>query len=172
MVKKREIIELGDLSVDLEARQVRRGDEEIQLGRLSFELLEALIRAAPAALSADEIVQTVWAGDIVSDETVKQRVSLLRRALGQGSGREYVETLRGYGYRLGMEIEGADTPEATVSRPDRGLGRVPRIIILTLVILSLLLLIVVLATAIRQVKRMSSLEGAGPEPGMELMREL
>ena len=90
-------------------------------------------------------------------------MSLLRRALGQGSGSEYVETLRGYGYRLGIEIEAADAPEVSIPTPDRGLGRVPRIIILTLVILSLLLLVVVLATAIRQVKRMSSLEGADPE---------
>ena len=99
-MKKREIIELGDLEVDLEARRVSRGGEEIQLGRLSFELLEALIRAAPAALSTEEIVQAVWAGDIVTDETVKQRVSLLRRALGQGNGRENLQ-----GDRSNHEVE-------------------------------------------------------------------
>ena len=169
-MKKREIIELGDLEVDLEARRVSRGGEEIQLGRLSFELLEALIRAAPAALSTEEIVQAVWAGDIVTDETVKQRVSLLRRALGQGNGREYVATLRGHGYRLGIEIAETGSPRVGSSRSDGVRGRLPRILILGLVILSLLLLVTMLATAIRRVKRMSGLESGGGEPRVELSR--
>lgn len=163
MVKKREFIQLGDLAVDLDARRVTRSGEELQLGRLSFDLLEALIQAAPAALSSDDIVQRVWSGDIVSDETVKQRVSLLRRALGQEPGREYVVTLRGFGYRLGMSPEGVDIaePVATASKPSP--GRLARTLILILAILSLIMLIVVLATAVRQVKRMSG-GGEGRPP--------
>ena len=165
MVKKREILHLGDLTVDLEARQVTRSGQELQLGRLSFDLLAALIQAAPAALSSDDIVQRVWSGDIVSDETVKQRVSLLRRALGQGPGREYVVTLRGFGYRLGMQpSESSDRSESVATVPRPLPGRLARSIILILVILSLVLLIVVLATAVRQVKRMSSGEEDQPTP--------
>lgn len=155
MVKMREIVQLGDLTVDLEARRVTRSGEELQLGRLSFDLFEALIRAAPAALSNDDIVQKVWSGDIVSDETVKQRVSLLRRALGQAPGREYVETLRGFGYRLGVSPEGADSAEPVAAAPKPAPGRLARTIILILAILSLIMLIAVLATAVRQVKRMN-----------------
>ena len=58
-----------------------RDGTELSLGKLSFDLLDALIRAAPTALSSDEIVARVWSGDAVSDENIKQRVSLLRRAL-------------------------------------------------------------------------------------------
>jgi DNA-binding winged helix-turn-helix (wHTH) protein len=158
-VKKREFIHIDDLSVDLEARQVRRDEQEVELGRLSFDLLAALIRAAPAALSNDDIVQEVWSGDIVSDETVKQRVSLLRRGLGQGTGREYVETLRGFGYRLGMDIEVIDDTGGEVTPAGKPvLGRIPRAIILFLVIVSLILLVAILATAARQVKRLSDVE--------------
>lgn len=154
-MKKRAILQVGDLTVDLDTRQVTRNGEEIRLGRLSFDLLEALIRAAPAALSSDEIVQRVWSGDIVTDETVKQRVSLLRRALGQAPAGEYLETLRGFGYRLGVPVEGADDAEPSAPVPEVGPGRLMRTIILILAILSLILLITVLATAVRQVKRLS-----------------
>lgn len=169
MVKEREILQLGDLTVDLEARRVARNGEEIQLGRLSFDLLEALIQASPAALSNDEIVQRVWSGDIVSDETVKQRVSLLRRALGQAPGRDYVVTLRGFGYRLGVPADGADRAEPVTAASNPVPGRIARAVILILVILSLILLIVVLATAVRQVKRMSGGREGLPEPSVTVL---
>ncbi|MGB5658440.1 MAG: winged helix-turn-helix domain-containing protein [Thermoanaerobaculia bacterium] len=167
-MKKRQILHFGDLTVDLEARQVTRSGEELQLGRLSFDLLAALIQAAPAALSSDDIVQRVWSGEIVSDETVKQRVSLLRRALGQAPGRDYVVTLRGFGYRLGMRPSGATSLESDTSAPDPVPGRLARNVILILVILSLVLLIAVLATAVRQVKRMSSGGEGRPTPYLVL----
>ena len=81
-------------------RKLLAGGFWVVLGKLSFDLLEALVLAAPRALSNDEIVDRVWSEDVVTDENVKQRVSLLRRALAEGSDREYVETLRGFGYRL------------------------------------------------------------------------
>ncbi len=161
-MKKREILRIGDLSVDLDTRQVHRDGQEIQLGRLSFDLLEVLIREAPSALSSDEIVQRVWSGDIVSDETVKQRVSLLRRALGRAPSGEYVETLRGYGYRLGLPVEGTTESEPDVPLSQSGPGRLMRTIILILAIISLILLITVLATVVRQVKRLS--DGGGSDP--------
>lgn len=152
MVKAREVVELGELTVDMEARRVSRNGEEVALGRLSFDLLQALIRAAPAALSADDIAQTVWSGDAVSDETITQRVSLLRRALEQEPGRDYVETLRGFGYRLGVEPR--PSKMGGLVDPGRaGSSRLGRRVVLALIIVALLLLITVLATAVRQLKR-------------------
>ena len=152
-MKERDVMELGDLVVDLEARRITRGGSELQLGRLSFDLLAALLRSAPAALSSDDIVEEVWSGDFVTDETVKQRVSLLRRALGQEPGREYVETVRGFGYRLGMHPERPSPAEPRVPGPSFVPRSPARTALLILGIISLLLLITLLATAIRQVKR-------------------
>ena len=152
-MKPSQIIALGDLEVDLGARRVTRDGQELELGKLSFDLLEALIQAAPAALSNDEIVERVWAGDAVTDENIKQRVSLLRRALGQRPGREYVETLRGFGYRLAGEpttLEPAGTAEPP---PQTHPERLARRLLLILAIVSLLLLITVLAIAVRRAKR-------------------
>jgi DNA-binding winged helix-turn-helix (wHTH) protein len=171
LVKRSQIIALGDLEVDLAARRVTRDGRELELGKLSFDLLEALIRAAPAALSNDEIVERVWAGDAVTDENIKQRVSLLRRALGQRPGREYVETLRGFGYRLAGEAPilapaGAGEPQLQARQE-----RLARRLLLLLAIVSLLLLITVLAIAVRRVKRVpvgapaSAVSAAAPGSG-------
>ena len=155
-MKPHEIIALGDLEIDLGARRVTRDGRELELGRLSFDLLEALIAAAPAALSNDEIVARVWSGDAVTDENIKQRVSLLRRALGQRPGREYVQTLRGFGYRLAAEPQvlapAGGAAEAIPPPPPRP-ERLARRLLLILAIVSLVLLITVLAIAARQLKR-------------------
>jgi len=92
---------IDDLDVDLGQRCVFRGDDEIQLPKLSFSMLMALIKAAPNAISIDELIDQVWDRAVVSPATVAKRAELLRQALG-GDGRNsrYVALVRGYGYRL------------------------------------------------------------------------
>ncbi len=68
----------GDLHVDVGQQRVARAGSEICLPNLSFQLLVALIRAAPNVLSHDQLMERVWPGLIVSPETVTKRVNLLR----------------------------------------------------------------------------------------------
>lgn len=92
---------LADLRVHAGERVVVRDGRAIDLPRLSFDLLLALIDAAPEALSTDELITRVWKGAVVSPATVAKRVELLRQALGDDStDPRYVAVLRGYGYRL------------------------------------------------------------------------
>jgi len=92
---------IGDLSLDLEARTLRRGDVLIELPPLSFGLLALLAERAPAVVSHDEIAELVWPGRVVSPETLTQRVKLLRSALSDDArSPRYVGLVRGEGYRL------------------------------------------------------------------------
>ena len=104
-------IHFKDLVIDAGARRVTRGDHEIALPKLSFDLLLALARAAPDTLSIDELMDQVWGRTVVSPATVAKRVELLRQALGDDSGDpRYVALVRGYGYRL--VADGRPTPTA------------------------------------------------------------
>ncbi len=95
------IINIKDLVVDTGARRVTRGDEEIALPKLSFDLLVALARAAPDTLSIDQLMDQVWGKAVVSPATVAKRVELLRQALGDDSADpRYIALVRGHGYRL------------------------------------------------------------------------
>jgi DNA-binding winged helix-turn-helix (wHTH) protein len=97
----RECYELADLSIDVGAMRVWQRDVELRLPPLSFELLLLLVRRAPDVVTRDECLGTIWRGVVVGPETLKQRVKLLREALGDSSRRPvYVETVRGRGYRL------------------------------------------------------------------------
>ena len=164
-----EILQIHDLRLDLPARRVSRVDavegqpdetEEIELARLTFDLFAALVRAAPAALSTEDIVAQVWQAQAVSDETIQQRVSLLRRALGQSSEREYVQTVRGFGYRLAFEprpITEAKPPERLESKggadPPAGRPLWLRLFFAAVATLVILLLLTALAMVARQLKR-------------------
>jgi TolB-like protein/DNA-binding winged helix-turn-helix (wHTH) protein/Tfp pilus assembly protein PilF len=92
---------IADLEVDLGKVEITRGGEKIALPKLSFDLLCALINAAPAVVTNDELLTQVWPGLMVSPESVAQRVKLLRDAIGDDSQQpKYILGVRGRGYRL------------------------------------------------------------------------
>jgi TolB-like protein/DNA-binding winged helix-turn-helix (wHTH) protein/Flp pilus assembly protein TadD len=92
---------IADLEVDLGKAEVTRGGEQIALPKLSFDLLLALINAAPSIVTNEELLQQVWPGLLVSPESVAQRVKLLRAAIGDDSQQpRYILGVRGRGYRL------------------------------------------------------------------------
>ncbi|MEP7312662.1 MAG: winged helix-turn-helix domain-containing protein [Pseudomonadota bacterium] len=91
----------GDIAVDAGLQRVEQGGTVVELPRLSFDLLLALVQAAPNFVSNEELMQRVWRGSVVSPETVTQRVKLLRDALGDDPRQpRYIEGLRGRGYRF------------------------------------------------------------------------
>jgi TolB-like protein/DNA-binding winged helix-turn-helix (wHTH) protein/Flp pilus assembly protein TadD len=97
---------IADLEVDIGKAEVTRGSEKIALPKLSFDLLCALINAAPAIVTNDKLLAQVWPGLMVSPESVAQRVKLLRSAIGDDSQQpRYILGVRGRGYRLIPAVE-------------------------------------------------------------------
>lgn len=101
-------LEINGLRLDPVTREVRYREREITLSKLSFDLLHVLLRAAPSALSVDEILQQAWPNRVVSRQSVKQRVKLLRDQLSeQGCDPGFVSSVRGFGYRVSDVSTGA-----------------------------------------------------------------
>jgi DNA-binding winged helix-turn-helix (wHTH) protein/Flp pilus assembly protein TadD len=92
---------IDDLNLDVQRGELTRNGEALTLPKLSYDLLVALAQAAPALLSQQELMQKVWPDRVIGDETLKQRVKLLRKSLGDNaSDPQYIEAVRGRGYRL------------------------------------------------------------------------
>ena len=109
---------IDDLSVDVGRALVQRGDLEIPLPKLSFDLLLALARAAPNLLTLDELMNQVWPGLVVAPDTVSQRVKLLRAALGDDSKTpRYIVGVRGRGYRLIATVSDLQVPAQSLQSP-------------------------------------------------------
>lgn len=113
---------VGDIVVDPDTAVVSRAGQPIPLPPLTFNLLLALVRRAPHLARREELLADVWPGEFVSDETLSQRVRLLRRALGDTSDNpRYVASVRGWGYRLVAPV--AASPAAV--EPVRALAVLP-----------------------------------------------
>jgi TolB-like protein len=91
--------------VDAGAGVVTRRGRTLALSPLTFDLLLALIRHAPQPVRRQELLETVWQNEFVNDDSVWQRVRLLREALGDTAERpRYVTSVRGWGYKLVPEV--------------------------------------------------------------------
>jgi DNA-binding winged helix-turn-helix (wHTH) protein len=108
-----EVYEISDLVIDLARQRVTRAAAEIALPKLSFDMLLAFVRAAPAVLSNNDLMAQVWPGLVVSPETVSRRVKMLRDALGDDPrAPRYIAGLRGRGYRLIPEVRSVEEAPA------------------------------------------------------------
>lgn len=93
---------IGELSIDLAARVVRLGAEELSLRPKEFDLLAALVRHRGRVVSRSELLREVWgyaAG--IESRTVETHLAALRQRLGDDpQSPRYIVTVRGAGYRL------------------------------------------------------------------------
>ena len=96
-------IEIGDLVVDLADRRVRRGNENIHLTPIEFDLLRVLAQNRGRLVTHRQLLQEVW-GPAYGEEThyLRVHVAHIRAKLELDPSRpQYVITEPGVGYRLG-----------------------------------------------------------------------
>jgi DNA-binding winged helix-turn-helix (wHTH) protein/tetratricopeptide (TPR) repeat protein len=92
---------LLDLLIDIPRQRVERDGTVLDVGGLSFQLLAYLLGQGDRVVSFDELIAAIWAPAVVNEETVTQRIKLLRQALGDDGRRpRYVRSVRGRGYQL------------------------------------------------------------------------
>ncbi|WP_430868406.1 response regulator [Demequina aurantiaca] len=98
-----EQLTVGDLVLDLAAREVRVADRVVALTRTEFDLLAAMAQQPRRAFSRTQLTELVWGPAWFGDpHLVDVHVGNLRRKLGDDpSTPRFVETVRGHGYRMG-----------------------------------------------------------------------
>ncbi|MER6777445.1 MULTISPECIES: response regulator transcription factor [unclassified Streptomyces] len=98
------VLAVGDLTMDEEAREVRRGGAIVDLSRTEFELLRFLMRNPRRVLSKDQILDRVWAYDFGGRaHVVELYISYLRKKIDAGRT-PMIHTVRGVGYVLKPDI--------------------------------------------------------------------
>jgi DNA-binding response OmpR family regulator len=92
---------VGDLSLDLKTRDVRRSERRIDLTPKEFALLEYLMRHPNQVLAGQQIADHVWSYEFDGlTNRVAVYVSYLRRKLSDGDRPNPIETVHGVGYRI------------------------------------------------------------------------
>ena len=91
-----------ELSLDLDAREVRLEGRTLELTAREFELLHTFLSAPGRVFTREMLLSKLWGYDFFGDErVVDSHIKNLRRKLG----RDYIETVRGVGYRVAKETE-------------------------------------------------------------------
>jgi len=94
-------ITVGNLSIDLLARVVTRGDRKINLQPREFSLLEYLARNAGRVVSKTMIMEHVWDYNFdPQTNVVESRICRLRDKIDKGFDTPLIHTMRGIGYVL------------------------------------------------------------------------
>jgi len=94
-------IHFAGLTLDADAREVRRGDRPIALTALEFELLHYFLRNPRRVLNRAQILDTVWGYDTdTASNVVDVYVGYLRQKLEEVGEPRLIHTVRGVGYVL------------------------------------------------------------------------
>jgi DNA-binding winged helix-turn-helix (wHTH) protein len=85
--------------LDLESRQLLRGDDVVHLSPKAFDLLSILVSARPKALSKSDLQERLWPGTFVVEKNLANLVSEIRDAIGDDPANpRFIRTVHRFGY--------------------------------------------------------------------------
>lgn len=95
------LLQVGDLTLNLITRQVRRAARDIELTAREFSLLERLMRMPGRVFTRTQLLEHVWGYDFDPETNlVDVNIRRLRKKTDDEAGSPLIETVRGVGYRI------------------------------------------------------------------------
>ena len=102
VTKEEMVLSAGDILLDVRKRQVRKGNCTVELSAREFILIEAFLRHPEQVMSREQLLSYVWGYDYSpGSNVVDVYIGYLRKKLGS----DFIETVRGMGYRLQTNIK-------------------------------------------------------------------
>ena len=99
---------IDQLLFDPVGHRVSIADQQINLGPTEYRLLEFFLTHQERVYSRDQILDYVWGGNVYLDErTVDVHIRRLRKAISVAGHENYVQTVRGAGYRFSRQLQNA-----------------------------------------------------------------
>ncbi len=87
-------------SYDLDQKILSYGSKPIEITKKNHELLHHLLSNPNRLISRDELIDCVWHGRVVTNNTIDQCILKLRKSLNQAAPGEYIESVYGQGIRF------------------------------------------------------------------------
>ena len=102
----KEVIFAGALKLNQLNRRVNIGDTLISLGPTEYKLLQFFLTHQDRVYTRDQILDNVWGRNVYLDErTVDVHIRRLRKAISIAGHENYVQTVRGAGYRFSIQLD-------------------------------------------------------------------
>ena len=95
-----QMVASDELIVDFTQRTVTYKNEEIPFSKKEFAIIEFLITSAGQVFDREHIYEAVWGLEAAgSSDVIKEHMRKIRAKLHQATGKEYIETVWGIGYK-------------------------------------------------------------------------
>ncbi|MBS0457840.1 MAG: response regulator transcription factor [Proteobacteria bacterium] len=94
------ILEVADLEYNLDTLEVRRGGKMLQLNPTALKILQALMEAAPAVVTRQELETRVWGEELPDSDSLRVHIHGLRQMVDKPFPKALIQTRHGIGYRI------------------------------------------------------------------------
>jgi two-component system response regulator MprA len=95
------ILRVGDLTLNPQTREVKRGSRDIQLTKTEFDLLELLMESPNTVITREHIYETIWGYNFeTGSKSLDVYIGYLRRKTEENNESRIVFTIRGVGYTV------------------------------------------------------------------------
>jgi two-component system phosphate regulon response regulator PhoB len=99
-------ITFGALTLDVSVARAEFGDRALTLGRTESRLLAFFMRLPDRVFSRSQLLQRLWPASVrVEERTVDVHIRRLRSALEELGCADYIQTVRGSGYRFSRQLD-------------------------------------------------------------------
>ena len=112
------IFQFDHYSLDTEKRTLTRRGVVVTLTPKVFQTLLVLVKNHERVMSKEELFTNIWPEQFVEESNLTQNISVLRKALEEtASGKKYIVTFHGHGYRFLGEVSRDQNRVADDTRP-------------------------------------------------------
>jgi len=101
------VLQVADLSYDLDTLEVRRGGRRLKLNPLGLKLLALLMQRSPHVLRREALEEALWGDDCPDSDSLRSHIHQLRQVLDKPFDRPLLHTVHGLGYRLAESDDAA-----------------------------------------------------------------
>src|SRR5262249_44309930 len=119
---RRPVYRFGGWEIDLARAEMRLNGTPAEIGGRAFEIVETLVGSAGELIDKYDLMNRVWPGAAVEENTLQAQISAIRKALGPDRG--LLKTIAGRGYRLlgdwVVQQEDVAAEELPAPEPARG----------------------------------------------------
>ncbi|MCG3886968.1 response regulator transcription factor [Photobacterium leiognathi] len=95
-----QILQFGDLSLDLKTHIATRENRQISLNPTLFTILKLMLLRAPNILKKQEVMNTLWGDDEPENNVLRSHIYQLRTQIDKGFSHSYIKTIPKVGYQL------------------------------------------------------------------------
>ncbi|QKJ23652.1 response regulator transcription factor [Poseidonibacter lekithochrous] len=100
VINKESILNIDDLSINLNTQEVKRDNQSIFLSPNNYKILVLLMQRSPNLVTREELEHFIWMDETPSSDSLRSHIYKLRKQIDKPFKKELIQTIKGRGFRI------------------------------------------------------------------------